>query len=98
MNTTETLHIKPSGSLDGITVYFENYDLGRGMVTIICYGAAWSCFFGAMSGRTIRQFVAECDTPYLVNKLGCTQWLKQTKNHEKYLGRVIDAVKAAVQS
>jgi hypothetical protein len=91
MISTET--IKGDASLDTITVYWHDYKPGQGMVTLVCWGCAWTAFFGAMSGETIREFFSRADVGYLVTKLGITQFLKQTKTHEKYLGRIVSAVK-----
>lgn len=79
--------------LDPITVFWEDFAAGKGAVTVICYHSAWNCYFGAMGDCTIRQFFSEVGTDYLVNKLGITEWLKKSKTHEKYLCRIIDAVR-----
>lgn len=47
--------------------------------------------------KTIQKFFAEAYTTYLVDKLGFTQWLKKSKQHEIYLARIIDAIKAALK-
>lgn len=97
-STTENLEfqqIPPQGPLDAITVYWHDYSLGKGMVTIICWGNAWTCYFGGMGANTIREFFMQCGKDYLTNKLGCNQVLKQTKKLEQYLMRVIVAVKEA---
>ena len=57
-------------SLDDISVFWQDIGPSRGSVTIICYGAAWTCYFGGMGNRTIREFFKEADTSYLVSKLG----------------------------
>jgi len=88
------VEIRDVPSLDPILVYWNNCEPSQGYVTLVCWGCAWSCYFRAMSGKTIREFFAYADTPYLVNKLGNTQFLKQTKQHEKYLTRIVEAVKA----
>ena len=89
----EVLIIPEQPGLDGITVYWHNYSPGKGMVTLVCWGCAWSCYFGGMSGQTIQQFFRDADTSYLVPKLGITQWLKKGRQHDAYLGRLVDAVK-----
>lgn len=88
----EVLTIAPAGALDSITVYWHNFSPGRGQVTLTCWGAAWTAYFGGMSGNTIQEFFAGADVGYLVNKLGFTQWLKSSKKHEDYLGRIVRAV------
>lgn len=94
----EILVIPAEGSLDRITVFWQNFDVGKGSVTIVCWGAAWNCSFFGMGGNTIQEFFAKADTSYLVNKLGITQWLKKSKAHDNYLARVISAIKAKTES
>jgi hypothetical protein len=97
MHNTEAIHIAETPGLDPIMVYFTNFEPGKGMVTLVCFGNAWSAYFGGMGtgeGEGIREFFLGAGTSYLVNKLGISQVLKQAKHYGKYLGRVIDAVKA----
>lgn len=94
--TVEILEIAANGVLDPITVYWHNYGPGRGAITVTCYGAAWTAYFGAMSGESIQEFVRKADVGYLVTKLGITQWLKQSKRHEAYLRRIVQAIKARI--
>lgn len=92
----EAVEIPAAGSLDAIRVYWRDVGPGQGHVTIACWGCAWTCYFGGMNGRTIRQFFAEADTHYLITKLGITPHLKQRKTDHEYLGRIIDAIHAAL--
>lgn len=85
--------VPPAADLDEVVVYWRNLSLGKGHVTVTCWGNAWTGYFGGMGERTIQQFVAGADTSYLVNKLGITPHLKQTKRDHAYLARVINAVK-----
>ena len=97
-------------SLDDISVFWQDIGPSRGSVTIICYGAAWTCYFGGMGNRTIREFFKEADTSYLisllalqrlassVSKLGITPQLKARKTDHAYLGRIIDAIKASAEA
>lgn len=93
----EAVTIPAEGSLDIITVFWQDFGVGQGNVTIICWGAAWTCYFGGMGGNTIREFFSNADVGYLVNKLGNTQWLKASKKHDAYLGRLIVAVKQSLK-
>ena len=88
--------ISGADGLDAIHVFWVDDVRGRGYVTIICYGAAWTAYFGAMGDRTIRQFFAEVDVDYLVNKMGIGPHLKQTKRDNAYLAKIIKAVKVAI--
>ena len=95
-STVTLLEIPEQAGLDSIRVYWHNVELGKGYVTLTCWGCAWNSFFGGMGSNTIEQFFAKADTSYLVNKLGNTKWLKGTKRHDVYLARLIDAVKNAI--
>lgn len=94
--SVEAFEIPAAGSLDAIQVFWQDVGPGQGYVTITCWGCAWACYFGGMSGQTIRQFFASCDTDYLTNKLGITQHLKQDKRGRAYLGRIVEAVQGAL--
>ena len=91
---TESFDIPESAGLDRISVFLTDYGVGRGMVTLVCYGNAWSSYFGGMGEKRIEEFVRMAGRDYLVNKLGISQVLAQRKRDLVYLGRVIDAVKA----
>ena len=81
--------------LDSIDVYWRECGRGCGAVTICCFGSAWTAYWGGMGDRTIKQFFLAADTSYLVNKLGITSELKARKCDLVYLGRIVDAIKAA---
>jgi|SRR6185369_9715375 len=95
---TSTILITEVAGLDPIHAFWINLEPGQGYVTLICYGCAWTAYFGGMEGRTIEQFFSEADTDYLVTKLGITQFLKDTKQHRAYLGKIVNAVKAALDA
>ena len=64
--TVETLQIPHSDSLDPITVYWHNYEPGKGMVTMVCWGCAWNAYFGISTGEeTIQDFFRKgrCQLP-----------------------------------
>lgn len=92
-----TIQIIYAAELDTIQVTWVNYQPGRGDVTITCYGQAWTCYFNAMSGKTIQQFFREADTAYMVNALQRGQFLKQNKAHAQYLAKIVNAIKDAIQ-
>lgn len=83
--------------LDGINAYWADVGPGKGYVTITCYGSAWTAYFGAMGGDTIREFFLRADTGYLATKLGITPQLKQTKRDNAYLSKIIDAVRESLR-
>lgn len=84
-------------NLDPVDVYMQDFEKGKGQITITCYGSAWTIYFGAMGNKTIQEFFAEAGTDYLVNKLTDRSFQKCTKQHEKYLTRIVNAVKEALK-
>jgi hypothetical protein len=93
----EAIQITGVHGLDTIHVYWQNVEHGKGYVTITCFGAAWTAYFGSMNGKTIQQFFADVGVEYLVGKMGITPQLKSTKRDDAYLGKIIAAVKAALE-
>lgn len=91
------MQIVDAPELDPIDVFWADYGPGRGSVTITCYGNAWTCYFGAIGGNTIREFFAECEVNYLTDKLGISDVLKRGKREQKYLRQVIDAVRDSLR-
>jgi hypothetical protein len=85
-----SVHVVTYLTLDDITIFFQDFELGKGRIVVECYGEAWSAYFGAMGGQTIRQFVETAGPDYLTNKLSRP---KQTKATDKYLRRIVDAIK-----
>lgn len=83
--------------LDPIHVFWVNSERGKGSITVICYGSAWTAYFGAMGESTIQQFVADVGVDYLVVKMQSST-LKQGKRHEAYLSKVIMAVKQSLRT
>lgn len=95
---TETMLIPAAGSLDSITVFWENFSPNRGQVTLVCWGSAWTAYFGGMGeDTTIQQFFAQAGAEYLAGKLMSAQWQTHTKRHEAYLTRLIGAVKTHLE-
>lgn len=90
--------IKDHQALDPITVFWIDYSPGVGMVTIVCYGVAWNGFWAGMGkDRGVRKFFAECGNDYLINRMANHQFMKMNKQQQKYLGRIIDAIKAELK-
>lgn len=92
--TVNAVKITGAPELDIIHVFWMDVAPGAGYCTIICYGSAWTAYFGSMGKNTIRQFFEGAETEYLVGKMGNTPHLKSTKRDNAYLARIIDAVKA----
>jgi hypothetical protein len=56
--------------LDPIHVILEDFDPGKGKITITCFDECWTNYWGAMgAGRTIQSFFITCDEHYLAGKL-----------------------------
>lgn len=95
--TTEVQIIPASNGIDPITVFWQDYEPGRGQITLYCYGSAWTSYWGGMGNKTIKQFVADGDTSYVVNKLLPNErdWMKVggRKAMELYLFRIVANVK-----
>lgn len=93
----DSIFIEGMPVLDPVRVYFENYELGQGRITITCYGRAWTCAWFSMGERTIQQFFASCNHDYLLQNL-CIQITtkKLQKTEDKYLMRIINAVEIAI--
>jgi hypothetical protein len=65
---TKRLVISEVPHLDPITVYMEDYEPGKGKITVECYGQSWSAYWGGMSGRTVGEFFCDCDVGYIANR------------------------------
>ena len=96
--TIKAIYIKDAEGLDPITVYIENYELGRGQITIACYTTAWTGFCGAMSNRTVEKFFIDCNSDYLAGNLMSSNCMLRNEENETYLIKVIDAVKSALNT
>lgn len=81
--------ISEAEALDPITVVIHDVQLGKGYITISCYGLAWSGYWGAMGERNVKQFIAQCDIDYIVNKLSHE---RMRKRDIAYLKRIVAAV------
>jgi hypothetical protein len=93
----EAIRIEEADGLDVIHALWMNVGPGQGYATILCYGSAWTVYFGGMSGRTIQEFFASVDPDYLVVKMGITPQLKSGKKYDAYLRRIVLAVQKALR-
>lgn len=96
-STATRIELTEVPRLDPIRIYLEDYEPGRGRITISCYDAAWVGYWGAMGGRTIAQFFISCDAEYLAGNLGCAATLNRAAHNRAYLVRVVEAVQAALR-
>ena len=72
-STVTKILITGADRLDPITVYTENYVLGKGKITIECYGRSWSSYWGSMSNLTIEQFFCACNEDYIAKNFSQIQ-------------------------
>ncbi|OCH31808.1 hypothetical protein A6E13_16425 [Aliivibrio fischeri] len=73
MNIEETkikkLFINNVDGLDPITVYLEDSEVGKGKITIECWGKSWSAYWGAIGGKSLSDFFCKQNAEYLANNL-----------------------------
>lgn len=65
----QTLRITNVEGLDPLTVTLENFEPGKGKITLECWGEAWSASWNAMSGDTVEAFFCRADDDYLAKNL-----------------------------
>ncbi|OUL59225.1 hypothetical protein [Pseudoalteromonas ulvae] len=68
-STINKILITDAKNLDPITVIIDDYEAGKGEITIKCYGQAWTAYWGGMSGRTVAEFFLDANNSYLLNCL-----------------------------
>lgn len=56
-------------ALDPVTVFLEDFEPGKGKITISCYGQSWSSYWGGMSGDDVATFFCRCEPCYLIGNL-----------------------------
>ncbi len=94
------LTITEAPALDRIKVVTEDFGPGQGQITIVCYGRAWTAYWGGMGSGDVTQFVISMSTGYIVENLlrGMQAGLKKdSKNEFRYLGRIVAAVQEALR-
>lgn len=96
-STVLRIEITDAPRLDPIRVYVENYEPGKGRITISCYDAAWVGYWGAMGYCTVEQFFTECSAEYLAGNLGCASSLRRGEAEKTYLIRIIKSVQDALR-
>ncbi|EEM9676033.1 hypothetical protein GI383_19540 [Salmonella enterica] len=52
--------------LDQVRVMIENYEPGKGRITITCFGKAWTGAWFAMGGDTVQEFIKRVSNEYLI--------------------------------
>ena len=90
----ECFEIRNVPALDPVAVYVRDMGMQRGHITVTCFGAAWTAYFGAMGCDSVEEFISKVSGEYLCNKTAPPS--NQTKAQEKYRRRVKDAVIEAI--
>jgi hypothetical protein len=97
VGTIDALYIcNPGSGLDPITVFWQSFKPGQGIVTITCSGSAWTAGFWAMPEDTIQKFFNSAGVGYLTNKLTPTHLSfnqTQTKRQDDLVGRIVKTIK-----
>lgn len=92
--------------LDPVTVIMRDTEPGKGKLIIECYSRAWSCYWGGMMADhkpcTVGRFViSSVDAAYIVNclvrGLGEVRLKSKEKVDDRYLARIVDAVRDALR-
>ncbi|MHB5980529.1 hypothetical protein ACYCCC_01525 [Klebsiella pneumoniae] len=52
--------------LDPVRVMIENYEPGKGRITVTCYGQAWTGAWFAMGGYSVQEFIKRVSNEYLI--------------------------------
>jgi len=73
--------------LDLITVFLEDFEPGKGKITIVCFGKAWTAYWGGMSGETVAEFFCSCDTSYLS---GCLSNISSEVIDYREISEIVD--------
>ena len=89
----KSLLISDYEGLDPVRVFIEDLELGKGFITITCYGQSWACYWGSMGERTVKEFFINCNTSYL---LGCiARYQNLSESEHNYITRIIKCVQDA---
>lgn len=90
----ETFTIFDAPKLDPVTVILQDMG-GSGRLIIECFGSAWSGYWGAIGGCTLKEFLSGCHPEYLAGKMYPTD--RRLPKHEKaYLLRIMEDVHSAL--
>lgn len=84
-------------SLDPIDVMLEDFEPGKGRITIRCYTESWTAYWGAMSGRTVSDFFCSCDNGYIASYLagGLNQLITDCEAIEEHIRRRVIELRRA---
>lgn len=84
--------------LDPLTVFLEDFRPGQGQLTVVCWGRAWTHYWGAMGeGYDLAKFISKASTGYIVGKLMLPRDVmlqRAERREEKWLTQIVDAIKS----
>lgn len=101
VNIPRQRHTEHQGELDPVTAFLEDFTRGQGQLTLVCWGRAWSHYWGAMGNCELRGFILACSTGYLVGKLMLPYdvMLKRAeKREERWLSQIVEALKVQLKA
>lgn len=88
--------------LDPVTAFLQDFTPGQGQLTLVCWGRAWSHYWGAMgNGSNLRRFLLDASTGYLVGKLMLPYdvMLKRAElREERWLSQIVEALKVRLRA
>jgi hypothetical protein len=87
--------IYQSHGLDPLHIYLEDYELGKGKITISCCDKTWHSYWGGMGNRTICKFFLSCDNHYIAKNLSnidssISDFQELSKKIKEFYGDTID--------
>ena len=90
-------HAKGIKDLDAVTAFLEDLGDGKGRLTLVCWGRAWSQYWGAMGeGRALADFLSGASTDYVVDKLMLPPGVitkRAERGEERWLTDIVEALK-----
>ena len=68
-DTIQKIVITEIPSLDPVTVFVDDRGVGKGAITLLCFGQAWTMWGGALGNQRIVEFFCSAHDDYLAGKL-----------------------------
>lgn len=87
--------------LDPVTAFLQDFEPGRRQLTLVCWGRAWTHYWGAMgNGSSLAEFVLKASPGYLVGKMMLTRDVmlaRAERREERWLAQIVEALKAELR-
>ena len=88
---------KGISDLDAVTAFLEDFGNAKGQLTLVCWGRAWSHYWGAMGeGCTLADFLRGASTGYVVGQLMLPPGVltkRAERGEERWLTDIVEALK-----